>query len=317
MDSSYSLVIPVLRLEGNPHLPHLLKELEAQSHLPEEVHLVVGDCRQGRAINYGVSQVKTHFVGTLDDDSRLMSSDLFAKITAALHSDSTIGLAGSSCEIPEWASSLQKRSMKQIARRYFPLQQTTLDSDMVQHPCLMMSTSFFREIGGEDEELIRGLDPVLRKKVRDAGKRVVIVADTAVFHLLPDSITKLFSMYYRNGRGSGYAQRHFPHRVLELTDGFEGGAFRERRNLPYRLCRRIFNLLSGLLQGKELQVMTDFAYGLGVISEKFSPSSISLAPQISHIEQELLQEKPYVIRVHRVHFQNSPKRHPTSEQASS
>ncbi|MCK5845757.1 MAG: glycosyltransferase, partial [Victivallales bacterium] len=197
--TDYTIVIPVLRLDGNPHLENILDSLGEQSLPPDTAIIVAGDKRQGRAINFGVSKAETTYIGTVDDDTMIDDPELFRKLVDALNAVPTIGIAGASCAIPDSASAFQKRAMREIPRRFFPVQKNTVDSDMVQHPCLLMPRELFLEIGGEDEELIRGLDPVLRKKVRDAGKRVAIIADTWVYHLIPDGLWKVVKMYYRNG----------------------------------------------------------------------------------------------------------------------
>ncbi|MBF0197224.1 MAG: glycosyltransferase [Planctomycetes bacterium] len=297
---NYSIIIPVLKLEGNPYLEDLLRNLGQQSIKPEIVHLVVGDKRQGRAINYGVSQAKSEYIATLDDDSFIDDPDLFKKLLEEMAEDDQIGMAGAACEIPPWATPFQKKAMEEIERRSFPTQKKTIDSDMVQHPCLIMPRAFFEEIGGEDEELIRGLDPVLRKKVRDAGKRVVIVANTWVYHLLPPGWASLVKMYYRNGKGSGYAQRHFPERVLELSDGYDGGSFVEKHSFFYRLSRRLIKLMSSLVQGKWLKISTDLAYGAGVLREKCAPAKMQNIPTREGVESSPWTGWDFEVKVHQV-----------------
>ena len=298
----YSITIPVLRLEGRPKdmVEDLLKALEGQSRPPTEVHLVVGDRRQGRAINLGVSSSSTKYVATLDDDSFIDDPDLFRKLVVAMDEDPSLGMVGGACAIPDWATPFQKKAMMQISRRFFPVQQETVDSDMVQHPCLMMRRKDFHAIGGEDEELIRGLDPVLRKKVRDAGLRVAVVANTWVYHLLPDGFLKLVRMYFRNGVGSGYAQKHFPDRVLELTDGFDQGRFVERRPCFVRLGRRLSGLMGGLGGGKWIRVATDLAYGLGVCRERLWPSPDPSVPEVEGVHRESWEGFAFSVSIHRV-----------------
>lgn len=297
---SYAVIIPILCLEGNPYLKGLLEALQQQSYLPKEVHLVIGDRRQGRAINFGVSQADTTYIATLDDDSFIDDRDLFKKLMTELEADSSLGMVGSACEIPDWASPFQKRAMRQIARRWFPTQLKTVDSDMVQHPCLMLRKSFFEQIGGEDEELIRGLDPVLRKKVRDANKRVAVVADTWVYHLLPNRWWALMKMYFRNGRGSGYASRHYPERVLELSDGYDLGVFTERRSFGYRLVRRGARLLKAFVQFKWIALSTDLAYGAGVLIERCAPTPHAEVPEIEKVESGVWSKDLSWVKLHHV-----------------
>lgn len=298
--SEYSVVVPVLHLEDNPLVEQLIARLREQTHPPVALHLVVGDRRQGRAINFGVSKVTTPYVATLDDDSFIEDPKLFEKLVKAMEQHPNIGMGGASCEIPSWASPFQKKAMEQIPRRRFPVQLKHMDSDFVQHPCLIMPTELFREIGGEDEELIRGLDPVLRKKVRDAGYRVTIIANTFVYHLLPDGWGPLFRMYQRNGRGSGYAQRHFPERVLELTDGRDRGSFVEKRPLWWRAARRCRQIFQDIFQGRWVALWVNLAYTLGVIQERCYPSSLAQAPSFLDVNSTIRAEEPFFIEVHHV-----------------
>lgn len=299
MLATFSIIIPVLNIESNPYLDSILSSLSSQTSRPDTVHLVVGDRRQGRAINYGVSQADTKYIATVDDDSQIDDPDLFKKLLTAMEAENSIGMGGAACTIPDFASSFQKRSMKQIPRRFFPVQEKSIDSDMVQHPCLIMPRELFLKIEGEDEELIRGLDPVLRKKVRDAGKRVTIIADTWIYHLIPDGFWKVMKMYYRNGRGSGYASRNYPDRVIELTDGYDAGTFVEKRNIFYRAIRRAWSLLKSVLTLKYIKVGADIAYLLGVVKEKFFPSYIDI-PKVKEIKTEESKEYPFKLFIHKV-----------------
>lgn len=301
---AYSLIIPVLKMEENPYIDSILASLGEQSLLPEAVHLIVGDRRQGRAINYGVSQTSTKYIGTVDDDSQIDDNDLFKKLINAMEADDSIGIGGAACTIPEFVSKFREKAMRQIPRRFFPVQKENIDSDMVQHPCLVMPRKLFLAIGGEDEELIRGLDPVLRKKVRDAGKRVTIIANTWIYHLIPDSFWKIVKMYYRNGRGSGYASRNYPDRIIELTDGYDGGNFTERKPLPFRIIRRLFSLIVSICKLEFIKIATDIAYICGVLKEKIFPSYIEI-PKVKKIKTEKQDGYPFEFFVHRVTLEDS------------
>jgi len=303
-DITYSLIIPVLNMDENPYLDSILESLANQSFKPESVHLVIGDRRQGRAINYGVSQADEKYIGTVDDDSQIDDTELFRKLIDAMELDDSIGIGGAACTIPDFATPFQKRAMRQIPRRFFPVQNESVDSDMVQHPCLIMNRKFFQEIGGEDEELIRGLDPVLRKKVRDAGKRVAIIADTWIYHLIPDGFFNVVKMYYRNGRGSGYASRNYPERVLELSDGFDKGEFVERRPFIFRIFRRLFSLIVSICKFEFIKIATDIAYMCGVIKEKLTPSYIAI-PKVNKIDTEIDKNSqyPFKLFLHRVELE--------------
>lgn len=300
MLTDYSIIIPVFKLLGNKYIEQLLQSIAYQTHKPLEVHIVSGDSRQGRSINYGVSACKTKYIATLDDDSIIDDSMLFEKLVKAMEADSTIGIGGASCLIPPDASPLQKKAMKEIPRRFFPVQKENVDSDMVQHPCLIMERDYFNGIGGEDESLVRGLDPVLRKKGRDGGKRVVIIADTWVYHALPSSIGGIMEMYYRNGRGSGFALRFYPEKILELSDGYDKGVFVEKRPMPFRMIRRIGYILFSLLCFKLIRFLMEISYTAGLVKEYLSPGYTLKKPEIDSIKTSEKTGYPFKLIIHEV-----------------
>ena len=126
------------------------------------------------------------------------------------------------------------------------------------------------------------------------------MADTWVYHLLPGQFSRLLKMYFRNGRGSGYAARHYPERVLELSDGFDGGEFVERRSFLYRLTRRFSGLFGHLLRWKWIVLGTDLAYGLGVVWERWVPSPVDHIPRVKKIEESILSDDYPWVKVHSV-----------------
>jgi len=291
-----SIIIPVANIHENRCLDKLLDVLENQTLKDFEVILVIGDNRQGRAINQGVNAAHGKWIVTMDDDTIVPDNHLLEKLISNMEDEFNIGLGGAACIVPESASIFQKKAMLQIPRRFFPVQSENVESDFVQHPCLIISRELFLQIGGEDEELIRGLDPVLRQKVRDAGKKVCILANTAISHLIPDSYRNLFRMYKRNGWGSAYAQRFFPSRVLELTDGYDKGKFTKYRPLIYRIIRRVKFIVTNVFLFKWLRITTDIAYIIGWLEGYFSHTLPECDTYITYNENELQRRKNYNLR---------------------
>ena len=186
--------------------------------------------------------------------------------------------------------------MQQIKRRFFPIQKHNVESDFVQHPCLILRRELFVQIGGEDEQLIRGLDPVLRDKIRREGKKVSILANTSIVHLLPNSLFDLLNMYRRNGRGSAFAQRFFPDRVLELTDGYDRGDFARQRPLSYRCLRRFFSLLNQIIHCRWIRVATDITYSIGWIEGRFAPDNSRNQEPPKYAEGKTQKRPNFVLR---------------------
>ena len=262
-----SIIIPTRDGVRRGLLDVLLTDLERQTLPSFELLMIVGDRRQGRAINRGVSLARADFIATMDDDTVLGPDDLLERLIATLEEDDSIGMVGASTIVPEGSSRFQFRACREIPRRSFPVVEEVTDSDMVQHPCLAMAKERFLAIGGEDEELIRGLDPLLRWKVREKGWRVVIAPHCWVGHPLPEGYLAVVKMYFRNGRGSAFAQRHYPERIYQLDAGHRGDEFAPRRSLIRRALSHPLRLVGEFLRGRWIAGSVQVAYLAGYLRE--------------------------------------------------
>jgi GT2 family glycosyltransferase len=273
-----TIVIPSLDGSRGGKLDSLLRSLRRQSYQDFEVRLMLLDPRQGRAINRAVRAARGEIVVILDDDTGLGHGRVIENLIAALDADPGIGIAGGSTVPDPSSSEFQKSACRQIPRRYFPVVDRVVDSDMAQHPCLAIRKDLFLQVGGEDEELVRGLDPLLRHRVRQAGYRVVIVPDTWVSHPLPEGLGRIFRMYFRNGRGSAYAARHFPDRIYELSDGSPGLEFAARRPIAYRAFRYPARMLASILRRRWIKLVAEAGYLTGYVTEIVSGSRARPVP---------------------------------------
>ena len=187
------------------------------------------------------------------------------------HSD--IGMAGGNNIVPEDASPFVRRAMKQIPRRsWVPVQEIT-DSDLAEHPCLIMRTSDFKAVGGENELIPRGLDPYLRQEFRKLGKRVVLIHGVIYHHLPPGNLRKLLRQFYRNGKQAAFVNRHYPQWVIETPD--EHGTFKAQRPFLFRVLRFPWRLLRAVFTGKFIFFCSEAAYAVGFISEMLFGKSFS------------------------------------------
>jgi GT2 family glycosyltransferase len=262
-----TVVIPTLAGDRNGRLERVESFLATQRFRDFEVVEVIGDDRQGRAINRAVRLGRGRIVLTLDDDSELHDRETLGRLVATVDNDRGIGMAGTSTVPGPRASAFQRVAVREVPRRYFPVVKRTVDSDMAQHPCLAMRREVFLAVGGEDEELIRGLDPLLRHKVRQAGLRVVVAANSWISHPLPENLGALARMYFRNGRGSAFAQRTHPRRIYELTNGGRDGRFRAQRPLWYRGSRYLWRLYRSFVELKVVRLTAELAYVAGYLWE--------------------------------------------------
>ena len=258
-----SVLIPSRDGYREGSVPRLLESIARQGFADYEVHVVQGVFPQGKAINRGAAETRGEILLILDDDSWLADDSVFQRLIDALDSDPRIGMAGASIVPPPGASFFQRRAGRQFPRFNTPVVDVITDSDFACHGCCAIRRVAFDAIGGERENLIRGLDPDVRVRLREAGYRVVLAPDARIHHPLPDGWRKLLKMFFRNGKGSAYAQRFQPEAVYETHEILSDRHFHPRRPLPYRLVRFPFRLLAALCTGRFLRFGGYCSYACG------------------------------------------------------
>ena len=182
-----SVVIPTSDAHRGGYFRNLLVRIGRQDFRDFEVIVVRGDPRQGRAINVGAELARGKYLLTLDDDTALPDPGTFSKLVGIMESYPDIGMAGGNNVVPGEAPALVRWAMRQIPRRSWEPVREITDSDLAEHPCVMMRTAEFKAVGGENELVPRGLDPYLRQAFREAGRRVVVVPNV-IYHHLPQTL---------------------------------------------------------------------------------------------------------------------------------
>lgn len=258
-----SVIIPTADADRGGYFARLLQDIAAQDFSDYELIVVKGDPRQGRAINIGAALARGKYLLTLDDDSSLPDFHTFAKLVAAMDAHADIGMAGGANTIPADATPFVQRAMRQIPRRSWEPVGKITDSDLAEHPCLIMRADAFRGVGGENELLPRGLDPYLRRQFRQAGWRVVIVPGVIYHHLPPDTWGKLVRQFFRNGRHAAFVNRHHPEWVIETPA--HHGLFVERRPLWRRLLRYPARMAASLFKGQWVWTICQACYAAGFV----------------------------------------------------
>lgn len=244
-------------------VPRLLGSIERQQFRSFEVHLVKGVFPQGKAINKGVAESRGELIMILDDDAWLADETVFQRLVDALDHDPRIGMAGASIVPPPNATPFQLRAGRQFPRFNTPVVDRITDSDLACHGCCAITRTAFDAIGGEREDLIRGLDPDLRVRLRAQGYRVVLVPGARIHHPLPDGWGKLLRMFFRNGYGSAYAQKFQPETVYETHEHLADQNFTPRRHLAFRVVRFPVRLLTAIVSGRILRFGAYCSYACG------------------------------------------------------
>jgi glycosyltransferase involved in cell wall biosynthesis len=268
-----SVVIPTLDGDRGGKLNNLLAQIAVQDFVKFEIIIIKGDSRQGRAINIGAALARGHYLITLDDDTALPDSMTFSKLQAVLEEHQDIGIAGGNNVVPEDAKPFVRRVMQEIPRRSWEVVSEITDSDLAEHPCLIMRSAEFKALGGENELIPRGLDPYLRQAYRKSNMRVVVVPGVIYHHLPPENLSILLHQFYRNGRQASYTSQNYPNWIIE-TPGTHG-SFKIQRSQVFRLLRFPFRLIEALVTGKILFFLSELAYGFGFMHEWFRFRTIS------------------------------------------
>ncbi len=258
-----SVIIPSLDGFRDGCVPRLLESVKRQTFRDYEVHVVKGVAPQGKAINQGVAQSRGDILIILDDDSTLAEDSVFQRLVDVLDADAGIGLAGASIVLPPDAAPFQRRAADQFPRFHTPVVGEVTDSDLACHGCCAIPRAVFDAVGGEREDLLRGLDPDLRVRLREAGYRVVLAPHTRIYHPLPENRRKLLRIFFRNGFGSAYARKFQPESVYETHEELHSGAFRPRTSFAFRLARFPFRLVKATIQGQWLRFIAYVSYALG------------------------------------------------------
>ena len=258
---SLSVVIPTSDARRGGYLPKLLVQIGCQHFSHFELIVVRGDPLQGRAINIGAALAHGKYLLTLDDDTSLPDQMTFSKLVGVMEKHPEIGIAGGNNVIPSDASSFVRRVMQQIPRRSWEPVSKITDSDLAEHPCLIMRTEEFKAAGGENELIPRGLDPYLREEFRKLGKQVVVVPGVIYHHLPPNNLSKLLHQFYRNGRQAAFVNRNYAQWVIETP--IVHGSFKPHMSLTLRLLRFPIRLLRALMAVKPIWFLCEVAYALG------------------------------------------------------
>lgn len=260
-----SIIIPTADGQRNGYLDQLLRQVGEQTFQDLELIQVQGDTRQGRGINLGAETARGEFLLTFDDDTCLGTPDVIARLVEAMGTDPKIGMAGVENRVPQNASWFIRRLMLEVPRRCSPPVEKIVDSDMAEHPCLMMRKTAFYQVGGEHEIIPRGLDPYLRQEFRAGGFRVVVIPGVWIHHLPPPTFKQAIKQFYRNGRMSALVSRQFPD--LALDNALSHGESEVRAQpRAIRAVRHGGRMLGALLTLKWIYLATSVAYGAGVLA---------------------------------------------------
>ena len=260
-----SIVIPHFSESRKADLKKLIAQIKEQSFRDLEVIIVKGVSPQGKAINMGAKEAAGDVLMVQDDDSSMGHHQVIGNLVQVLQEDSSVAMAGASVLTPEDANPFQKRAAKQFPRFNMPVVKEVTDSDLACHGCVAFPKKMFMQVGMEREDILRGLDPDLRVRIRGAGYRVVLAPETWVYHPLPQSFLKFIRLFLRNGYGAAYVQVFHPEINYDTDERLHSRAFTPKRSLFYRILRYPIRLIQSLLTFQWLRFLGYFVYVFGYL----------------------------------------------------
>jgi GT2 family glycosyltransferase/ubiquinone/menaquinone biosynthesis C-methylase UbiE len=258
-----SVIIPSLDGDRGGNVSKLLADLSRQSYRNFEILVVKKVSPQGRAINMGVSAAAGETLVIIDDDSRVDNIFVIENLLRTLKENKNIGMAGASILVPPDANWLQKKAGKEFPRFGMKVVDKLTESDMACHGCCAIPRKVFEEIGGERENILRGLDPDLRFRMRKKGYKTVLVANTWVYHPLPGSIGKLAKTFFRNGLGSAYCLKYQPQLIYDTDEALELNSFKPKVPFFVRIFRFPLRIIKAVFEFKFLRALAYIVYALG------------------------------------------------------
>ncbi len=259
-----SVIIPSLDGYRGGKVPQLLEKLKHQTFKEMEIILIKGISPQGKAINMGAEKAKGEILVIMDDDSLPADEFVIERLISPFEMDSKIGMTGASIRPSPNSSLLQKLIAREFPRFSMPVVNKIIESDFPCHGCCAIPKRVFFEIGKEDENLKRGLDPDLRERIRKKGYKIVLVPNCVVYHPPPESFSKFLKMMYRNGIGSGYAQRINKEKVF-ITDEKLRLSGKLYKPFTIRVIKYPFNIIFHLLKLRIFRLIGSFIYAAGVL----------------------------------------------------
>ena len=258
-----SVVIPHFSGVREANLKGLLDDLRQQTVQEMEILIVKGISPQGRAINMGVREAGGETLIIIDDDSRLGHPRVIENLVRTLREDPSVGMAGASIVTSKESNWFRRIAARQFPRYEMPIAEKAIDSDLPGHPCAAFPKRVFVQVGMEREDILRGLDPDLRVRIRKAGFRVVLAPQTWAHHPLPDSLIQFIRVFLRNGYGSAYLQVMHPEINYDTDEAVDSKGFVPKHSFLFRIFRFPLRLMQSLLTLQWLRLLGYSVYLVG------------------------------------------------------
>ncbi len=260
-----TVIIPSLDGYRDGNVEKLFSDLKEQTFKDIEVRLIKGIRPNGKARNVGSKEARGQILVFIDDDVRLGHNKVLENLIKPLEADEKMAMTGASVRICEDAGYIAKEydKIRDLSR---PITDMLDYQGWVQHSCLAIKKSIFEEVGRESDDLITGTDNDLNMRIKVKGYRVAVAPDTWVYHLVPDSITKMAKKAFICGLGSTYATKVRPEIFGFPKIKFTNYTIKTRNGvLIYKITATLIRLPIYILTFKPVRLLFYFFYIIGYI----------------------------------------------------
>jgi len=256
-----SIIIPCRDKKDN--INGLLKDISSQRvSFDKEVIKITNISPPGKARNAGARKAKGEVLIFIDCDIRLGNNSFLANLVNQLIEDKNIGAICSAIRIPPDSSWFQIRYAGEIAHSESPIVDKLTDVQVASSACLAIRKDLFFQIGGFNEDIIRGEDSVLSFRIQKAGYRVVLAPNTWCYHPQPGGIIQLIKTQFRNALGVAFADTFYPELNLDVhPKGIV--CFSEKKNKLERTNRFLLTWLEAVIRMKILFLLSRIFYTFG------------------------------------------------------
>ncbi len=260
-----SVVIPFFQTFKSGKLQAMISQVRKQDLKALELIVVEGAKPSGRARNIGVLRSKADYVVLMDDYTILGNDHVFSRMLRVLREDKSAGIVGVSKSLPPHANRFMRQVRREMPRTTSPKVKKVTDSDIVTTTCMMLRRNEYISLGGQHEGLIRGTDPELRERCRNAGLRTVVAPGAHCYKPQADSLEAFVRTEWRRGLAMVWAYWMYPETMFRLPEA-GSDVTHDRPDVKTQLLRYLLGIPWSLVTGTPLLALAKFFWATGFVA---------------------------------------------------
>jgi GT2 family glycosyltransferase len=201
-----------------------MRSIEQQTFRDYEVE-VVQEAGLNRARNFGAQRSRGDILVLIDDDITFGHEHVLHTMVELLDSDPHIGIVGVSLQVSAEASRFQHAVARQVPRYVDPIPSESVLSNpplvrygftAIKGGCCAIRRTVFEEVGGFDEDVLRGEDTDFFYRVRRRSHNLALAANCWAYHPPPADVRELLRKSFSYGVGHAREARKSPERGMAV-----------------------------------------------------------------------------------------------------